>query len=100
MPGARKPISLWVPSQSGLSFDLPQRHSATAFRGRVIGEPSGQLSSTGPRTSSGPSRYGVMITVSFPGIEDTRTHDQSLDAGPGAGNATVTRRPPSARASV
>src|SRR6185437_3387924 len=89
-PGARKPISLWVPSHSGLSFDLPQRHSATTFRGRVTGDPSGQRSSTGPRTSSGPSRYGVMITVSLPGIEDARTRHQSLDSASVAGNATVT----------
>jgi hypothetical protein len=54
--GARNLISLWVPSQNGLSFDLPQRQSAIGSRSQVIGVPSGATSVTGPRTSSGPSR--------------------------------------------
>jgi hypothetical protein len=54
--GARKPDSLWVPSQNGLILDLPQRHSAIGSRSQAISAPSGATSRTGPRTSSGPSR--------------------------------------------
>ena len=63
--GARKRITLCVPSQNGRSRDLPQRHSATVVSRppTSISSPSWSTSLKAPRTSSGPSRYGV-ITVS------------------------------------
>ena len=60
--GLRKPISLWVPSQNGLIRDLPHLHRATVDRRASILCPSASRSSNAPRTSSGPSRYGVMTT--------------------------------------
>ena len=58
------------------------RLAAAAQRHRVappvICDPSGQVSSIGPRTTSGPSRYGVMITVSLPGIGIARTRVSGL----------------------
>src|SRR3954454_12009887 len=55
---------LWVPSQNGRIRDLPQRHSATVRRPTSISLPSWSASRTGPRTSSGPSRSGVIVAVS------------------------------------
>ncbi|WP_262015592.1 hypothetical protein [Micromonospora sp. Mcm103] len=42
---------------------LPHRHSATVPRRVSIGVPSGVTSAKSPRTSSGPSRYGVMVAA-------------------------------------
>ena len=56
--GALKRTSLCVPSQNGRRRDLPQRQSATVSRRDSISRPSWSSIRNGPRTSSGPSRYG------------------------------------------
>ena len=53
-----------MPSQNGRRRDLPQRQSATVSRPASISLPSWSRSRNGPRTSSGPSRYGVIVTSS------------------------------------
>ena len=58
--GAEKRVSLWVPSQNGRRRDFPQRQSAIVSRRTSISRPSWSTSRNGPRTTSGPSRYGVM----------------------------------------
>src|SRR3954451_5068757 len=62
--GALKRMILWVPSQNGRMRDLPQRHSATVCRPTSISLPSWSASRNGPRTSSGPSRDGVIVAGS------------------------------------
>ena len=49
-PGARNPISLWVPSQKGFRRDDPQRHSATVLRRGSISPPSGSVKRKSPRS--------------------------------------------------
>jgi hypothetical protein len=67
-PGARKPISLWVPSQNGRIADLPHRHSATVPRRASMRAPSWVRISKSPRISSGPSSYGVTVA---PGLSSS-----------------------------
>ncbi len=62
--GAVKRTSRWLPSQNGRRRDLPQRQSATVSRPWSIALPSWSRMRNGPRTSSGPSRYGVIVTSS------------------------------------
>jgi hypothetical protein len=53
IPGSLKPILVCVPSQKGLSFDIPQRHST-----KVAGEPLVDrvpARTTSPDTTFGPS---------------------------------------------
>nr|WP_275888227.1 glycosyltransferase family 2 protein [Nonomuraea lactucae] len=63
---ARKPATLWEPSQNGLTADRPHRHSATVARPAGIGTPPSVTSSNGPRISRGPSSQGVTVTTSSP----------------------------------
>src|SRR3954465_8120926 len=48
--------------------DLPHRHNATVSRPVSITLPSWSCMRNGPRTNSGPSRYGVMTTPSGSGL--------------------------------
>ena len=50
----RKPMILCVPSQNGLSVDLPQRQRATVRRSWGIVSPSGPVMRKFPRTRNGP----------------------------------------------
>src|SRR4051812_16716648 len=75
--------------------DFPQRHSATVLRPTSISLQSWSCSLKGPRTSRGPSRYGVMTTSSSmrsalpgQGVElRLRAHlgEDALEAGLGVG---------------
>src|SRR5918997_129865 len=46
--------------------DFPHRHRATVSRSTSISRPYWSWIRNGPRTSSGPSRYGVIVATSFP----------------------------------
>ena len=74
-------MSLWVPSQNGRIRERPQRQSATVSRSTTISPPCMSWSRTGPRTISGPSRYGVMVTGSVE-LEEAKWW---ADAPPGPG---------------
>ena len=84
-----------MPSQKGLLADIPQRHSATVERPVSIVSPSTVTITKSPRTSKGPSGYGVtvvagswagpMVSSSPPGLPETR-----FDLPPPGQSAAVT----------
>src|SRR3954453_2240739 len=73
---------LCVPSQNGRTRDLPQRHSATVRRPTSISLPSWAARRKGPRTRSGPSRYGVIVAGSSIVADGTRA--RRLGTRPGS----------------
>src|SRR4051794_32501384 len=61
-------MRLWDPSQNGLLFEAPHRHSANGVLGGAITFPSWSLSTTSPLTSVDPFLRMISSTSAMVGV--------------------------------